>query len=147
MAQGRFTAQIEGWIAEKKALRDAVYREAAQRVVEIMQTPQKEGGNLRVKTGFLRASLHAALGDALPVVTDRPSDEVFYSYDAGEVNLVIAGASADDVITVAYAARYARPREYGSRGQPGDAFVRLASQQWGRVVQEVVTEARARSGT
>lgn len=146
MAQGSFKAQVDGWVGETKGRMGAVHRESAQRIVSIMQTPRAAGGNLRVDTGFLRASLVATTSLALPMQRDKPDGPASFSYDGGQVNLVIAGADIKDPITAVYTADYARPREYGARGQPGDRWVALAAQQWPRVVNEVVAEAKARAG-
>jgi hypothetical protein len=146
MAQGSFSAQVSDWVKETKERRDAVYRESAQRVVEVMQTPKAMGGNMRVDTGFLRASLIATTSAALPTTIDKPDGPAAFSYDAMQINLVIAGADITDPITVVYTANYARPREYGARGQPGDRFVALAAQQWQRIVAEVCNEAKSRAG-
>lgn len=145
MAQGSFAAAVGAWAAQTKGRVLAVRNEAAQRVVEVMQTPVSLGGNLRVDTGFLRASLVAINGSSLPALTENPGDRQF-SYDGAQVQLVIAEAAITDSLIFVYTANYARPREYGSRGQSGDRFVALAAQQWQRIVSEVVTEARQRAG-
>jgi hypothetical protein len=146
MAQGSFAAQVSDWVRETKGAAREVYRESAQRVVETMQVPRAMGGNMRVDTGFLRASLVATTTGMLPPLQDKPDGVAAFAYDAGQINLVINGADITDTITVAYTANYARPREYGARGQPGDRFVALAAQQWQRIVSEVATEAQARAG-
>ena len=145
MAQGSFSAQVNAWVNAQPARMKAVRAEAAQRTVEIMQTPVAKGGRLRVDTGFLRASLVGTIGQGSFTPRDKPEGATSFSYDAGAINLVIAGAAPSDAITVGYVARYAAAREYGARGQPGDAFVRLASQQWQRVVSEVAAEAQTRA--
>lgn len=192
MAQGPFSAGVSAWVAQTKERMDAVRKESAQRVVEIMQTPgpsvatvkkaisagaglgriKKNGdrgvskkafgpipnpggtGNLPVDSGFLRASLMGVIGEGTFTATEPPKDGSGFSYDAGQINLVIAGSKLTDTITVAYTAAYARRMEYGFKGtdslgrkynQPGRAFVRLAAQQWGRVVQEVSAEAQTRA--
>lgn len=146
MAQGSFTAQVRAFTDKAKANMDAVHRESAQRVVEVMQRPRGAGGNLRVDTGFLRASLVATTTGALPPTREKPDGIDVFPYDAGPINLIINGADIKDPITVVYTANYARPREYGARGQPGDRWVSLAAQQWQRIVSEVVTEVKARTG-
>lgn len=139
------TATVTAWVLETKARVLAVRNESAQRIVEIAQTPMAEGGRMRVDTGFLRASLVAFTGDGgMPAARANPGGA--FAYDAGQVSLVIAGADLDDRLTFAYTANYARPREYGANGQSPDAFVRMAAQQWQRVVGEVCVEARARAG-
>lgn len=145
MAAGTFSAQVEAWVKKSHGRLLAVRNEAAQDVVEIMQTPVGAGGRMRVDTGFLRASLVAVKGEGLPLKTSNPGG-INYTYDAGQVALVIAGADLKDALTFAYTANYARPREYGARGQPGDRFVALAAQQWQRVVDEAVARVKARTG-
>jgi len=146
MSQGKFTAEVEAFVAKSKERMDAVHRESAQRIVSVMQTPRAAGGNLRVDTGFLRASLVATTTGILPPTTGKPDGPAAFSYIAGTINLVIAGADIKEPITVVYTANYARPREYGARGQPGDRWVSLAAQQWQRVVSEVVAEVKTRTG-
>ena len=145
MAQGPFTAGVNAWVAQTEARMRAVRAEAAQRVVEIMQTPVAKGGNMPVDTGFMRASLQGQIGMGLFGPMSKPKGVDKFDYDAGPVNLVIAGSKLTDTITVAFTANYAIHQEYGARGRPGRAFVRLASQQWGRVVQEVSAEAQTRA--
>ncbi|RZJ47425.1 MAG: HK97 gp10 family phage protein [Brevundimonas sp.] len=146
MAQGSFSAQVSGWVRETKERREAVHKGSAQEIVSIMQTPRGGGGNLRVDTGFLRASLVAITGTALPAQTIKPDGGEAFSYDGAQINLVIAGADISQPLTFVYTANYARPREYGARGQPADRWVALAAQQWPQVVDRVCTEAKARSG-
>lgn len=146
MAQGAFSAKISSWVKETRERRDAVYRGSAQRIVAIMQTPRAAGGNLRVDTGFLRASLVATVGGNLPPQTIKPEGVAAFTYDAASINLVIAGAEINEPITAVYTANYARPREYGARGQAGDRWVALASQRWPQVVEQECAEARARAG-
>lgn len=192
MAQGPFSAGVTAWIAETRERMAAVRQEAAQRVVEIMQTPgpsvatvkkaisagaglgrvKKNGdrgvskkafgpipnpggtGNLPVDSGFLWSSLRAEIGvDPIPVF-DKPEDMARMTYNPDPINFVIIGAQAKDTITVAYTAAYARRMEYGFKGtdslgrkynQPGRAFVRLAAQQWGKIVRDVSLEAQNRA--
>lgn len=143
MAQGSFSAKISSWVKETRERRDAVYRGSAQRIVEIMQTPRAAAGNLRIDTGFLRASLTATTGSSLPPMTFKPDGIDAFPYDAGPINLVINGAEISDPITVVYTANYARPREYGARGQPADRWVSLAAQQWPQVVDQECAKAKA----
>lgn len=146
MAQAPFSASVSAWVKKTEARMEAVRKESVQRTVETMQTPRAAGGNLRVDTGFLRASLVASVGASVPALVAKPDGATRFSYDAGQISLVISGSTIKDPITVAYAANYARPREYGSRGQPGDRWVGLAAQQWPRIVSEVAKEAQARAG-
>jgi len=145
MAQGSFAAGVKEWVAETKERRLAVRNESAQRIVEIMQTPMAFGGRMRVDTGFLRASLRAAIGTANFATMAKPAEGLKFSYDASAVSLVILGAEITDPIEVVYTANYALAREYNPHGQTPDRFVALAAQQWVRVVDEVCREAQARN--
>lgn len=154
MAQG-FKATVDAWVAETKGRVLAVRNECAQRVIEIMQTPVSRGGALPVDTGFLRASLKAVAGDPHFALTMAPDAGGVFTWDGGEVALVIAGAAITDTISAVYTANYARRLEYGFIGQDslgrtynqaGRRFVALAAQQWPRIVSEVVTEAKGRAG-
>lgn len=154
MAQKGFSAAVGAWVAEQKQRMVAVRNGSAQRVVAVMQRPVTEGGNLPFKTGFLRASLQAVKGDALPPLRDNPSDAGAFSWGQGELALVLTGASLSDTVTVAYTAKYAKRMEYGFTGQDslgrsyrqqGRAFVRLAAQQWPTIVNQVAAEAQGRT--
>lgn len=146
MPQRSFSAQVSAWVAETKERVVAVRNEAAQRTVELMQTPVAAGGNLPVDTGFMRASLRALIGIALPGETYRPDGPGHYGYDESAVNLVIASAQLSDTITVAYSANYALFVEMGGRGRPARRFVALAAQNWPSIVEQVCVEARSRAG-
>lgn len=148
MAQGSFSASVGAWVAQTKARTLAVRNEAAQRIVEEMNTAGPsvanpgggQGGHVPVDTGFLRASLLAINGTALPSVRMNPSPDARYSYDEGQVGLVIADAAITDTLTFVYTANYARFMEERY------AFVRLAAQNWQNTVATVAREAQARAG-
>jgi hypothetical protein len=145
MPQGSFSAKVSAWVKETKERRVAVYRESAQRIVDIMQTPMAAGGRMRVDTGFLRSSIRAAIGTANFATMAKPVGQLKFTYDAAAISLVIAGADITDPIEVVYTANYARAREYNPNGQTPDRFVAMAAQQWVRVVDEVCREAQARN--
>lgn len=145
---GRFGGKVSAWVAETKARQEAVFKESVQRVMEVAQTPGPSvanpgggmGGHMPIATGFLRASLQAVIGTGPPLARENPNRHVKYSFDAGEVSLVIAGATISDTITLAYTANYARfvHRRY--------QFVTLAAQRWPQIVAEVSAEAQRRTG-
>ena len=134
---------MSAWVAQTKARREAVFKGSTQSVIELMQIPRGAGGALRVKTGFLRASLVAFTGTSFPTQTFRPSDDVAYGYDAGAISLTILGAAPGEPITAVYTANYARDREYGANGQAPDRWVALAAQQWPAIVAEECAKAKA----
>lgn len=142
MPQGSFAAQVSAFAAKSKDRIVRVRNESAERVVDIMQTIDDEGGRLKFDTGFLRASLRACFGEPGFAVTYNPNDGTTFSYDPTEVSMVIASQDLSDVLTFVYTANYALPREYGARGQSPDAFVQGAAMQWQRVVSEVAAELK-----
>lgn len=124
----------------------AVQLESVQRTIEIMQLPVDKGGNLPVKSGFLRASLKAAIGSANFVTAPNPGGDRTFSYDGAAVSLVIAKAQLSDPIEAVYTAVYARVANYGGQNRPARLFVDLAAQRWQATVNAVAAEARARHG-
>lgn len=143
--QARFSGQIDDWVMATEQRMTAVLRESTRRVIEVMQTPVNEGGNMPIDTGFLRASLVVVInGDPPPA--RRISDGQKHMYNASAIVLEIAKFNAGDRLVAGYTADYARHVEYGANGHAGRAFTRLASQQWGRIVQEVTADAKARVG-
>ena len=138
-------AQISAWVKELPQRQLAVFQTAVQRTIEMAQTPISQGGNMPVDTGFLRASGQVVIGDDVPgELAPNPNPGVgAFTYDAGPVNLVIAGAKLGDTISFAYTANYAVFQNYGARGQPGHHFVDLAVQAWPQTVA-VCAEAEKR---
>ena len=146
MVARSFSATIDRWVAETKERMVAVRNIAAERTIEDMQTPVAKGGNMPVKTNFLRASLQATIGDSLPPVREKPEGVETFNYGAGQVTLILARADLGDVITVAYTANYAKAVNYGARGRPARMFVELAAQRWPRHVDEAARYVRSRAG-
>lgn len=148
MANGRFTAYVTGATAKRKKVVRAIFQTAAQSTTEEMQTPGPSvanpgggaGGHMPISSGFLRASLQASLAGPVMPTQEPPTKDGKYTYDAGQVSLVIASADLTDKITVSYGARYARYMEnrYG--------FVRLSAQNWRKHVAEATAKAQAKLG-
>jgi hypothetical protein len=91
---------------------------------------------MRVDTGFLRASGKAST-TAMPRLDQSRGGQASFNYSESEIALVIAGAELGQTIYFGYTAEYAAAREYGSRGQAPDAFVRSAAQKWPAIVEQV----------
>ena len=154
MPQGSFSAQVNDWVKGSKARMVAVRNEAAQRTIEIMQTPVAKGGNLPVDTGFLRASLKAAIGTANFQEIENDASASL-TYNPEDISLIISGADISDTIEAVYTAKYARRMNYGFSGedslgrvynQAPRLFVDLAAQQWPQIVDQVAREAEGRAG-
>ncbi|MCG8447862.1 MAG: HK97 gp10 family phage protein [Hyphomicrobiales bacterium] len=137
-----FSAQVGDWVQKSERRMEAVFKESTQRVIEEAQKTRKEGGRMRVDTGFLRASLMASTA-AMPLLRagarpapNTPDNSVLYESD--QVALVIAGAGVGDTIYAGYTAEYAAARE------SKDAFVTSAALKWQQIVNQVVAETRGR---
>lgn len=141
-----FAADVDAWVQRTRQRQEAVFRESLQRLVERMQRPVADGGNMPVDTGFLRASIQASKSGPPPTRGDRPGEAATYTYLPDDINLVIASAMGGETVWVTYGANYARAVEYGAGGREARGFVRNAVQQWQSIVTEVAQEARARSG-
>lgn len=129
---GEFMAEINAWTRKSEARMTAVFRQSAQTVAETVKTTRDRGGYMRVKTGFLRASLMASTSQ-MPGINPmaQPADDAAdnsYPEDSN-VTLVIAGADPGETIYLGFTANYARLREYE------DGFVRLTAQQWPQIVE------------
>lgn len=135
MANLTFSSAIAGWAEKIPEAVESVRNESAKEVVREMQTLRREGGRLRFDTGFLWSSLMASTS-AMPRINPgaNPVEGQSYSFEFGQVEAVIAGASLKDTLYFGYTASYAAYREYGANGQPADAFVRGAAQNWNQIV-------------
>lgn len=136
-----FAAQVDAWTKETRRRMLAVFHKSAEKVSErvVRKTP--------VDTGFLRASWAGSL-NGIPTIRPghRPSKDAkqgSYAYDSGPINLVIRSVPLGGTIYMGFAAEYAPHVEYGARGRAGRGMVRLAAQQWPRIVDEAIAEAKA----
>lgn len=151
MAQGKFSAQINSWVAETKERQTVVFQNAAEALLSEVVKPGPSvarpsasgGGNMPIDTGFLASSLQVVIGDGLAALRPNPNPAGSYSYDASAVGLVIQNAKIGDTITATFAAEYAIVMEARY------AFVRLAAQRWPQFVEieaaKAETAVRSRS--
>lgn len=147
MAKLSFSAQVAAFAEKVPGAVEAVFKESVQEVVEEMQKPVGQGGRMRVDTGFLRASLMASTS-SMPVIRANadPAAGGTYAPDFGQIEAIIAGADLNSTLYFGYTASYAGYREFGAHGQPPDAFVRSAAQQWQPIVDRKVSELKSRLG-
>lgn len=147
MATLSFSAAVAQWADKVEGAVEAVFKESVQEVIEEMQTPVGQGGRMRVDTGFLRASLLAS-STSMPTIiaSAKPIEGGTYTADFSQIEAVIAGADIGDTLYFGYTASYAGHREYGSNGQPADAFVRMAAQNWPIIVDRKAAELKSRLG-
>lgn len=133
-----FSAQVAAFVAKSEKRLELVVKESAQRVgLEVKErTP--------VDTGFLRASFMASTS-AMPLIDRNARPGAGPVADRGEeIALVIAGASLGQPIYMGFVAGYAAHVEYGVNGRSGVGMVRLSAQRWPAIVNQVVSEAKAR---
>lgn len=138
-----FAAEVDEWVKSSKARLTAVFQKALDATAEDMGTPVSRGGNLRVDTGFLRASMTAVVGQEMPA---GPSINPLRSKDGkgdpfgdpNVVHLIIGEATAGDIVSIGFTANYAQYRE------PQDGFVLTAAQRWPMYVDKAVAEAKRR---
>lgn len=143
---GNFTAQVSEAIAQSKVAIEAVFKEAAQRVILEMNTTIPNGGNVPVDTGFLWHSLQVSTA-AMPQIDQSATNpgHTPHSFDSGQVSLVINGATLETPIFAGYTAAYAPAQNYGRTDAAGNShaghlFVEKAAQRWEQIVKQVEAE-------
>ncbi len=144
---GKFEDQIKRFQRKYEKRLRATARTSVQEVVSLAQRVEGDGGQMRVDTGFLRASIQGATG-TMPRGKTQPrkgakKDEYAGQQVAGTpITAVIAkwDLGMDQPLHVGWTAAYARPREYK------DGFLRLAVQNWDTIVIKEATIARAGIG-
>ena len=147
MENKTFTATVDDWVRDTKQRMEAVAKTATQELFIEVVKPVGQGGRMRVDTGFLRASFRASLDAPINLSLENPDPENgVFKLDQGEISLTINRAEIGQTIFGTFTANYARPREYGSRGQPADAFVLSNAQRWPDFVREAVATVRAEAG-
>lgn len=143
-----FGAAVNAWTRRSNKRLTAVFRESAERTMDAAQATIPSGGNLPIKTGFLRATGQAGIG-AMPTGPTQPGEG---KPQTGAYTLVINNAKVGDTLYFGWTAAYARRMEYGFVGtdslgrtynQAGFGFVRLAVQNWQQTVKQVIAEAMA----
>lgn len=134
---GEFSAKVSAWVRSKKERIVATRNLAVEKVVGYAQTPVGAGGNMPIKSGFLRASIASTRDGSIPMKTYKPDGDGVFTYTGGGLTLTLAGADMDDVITVGWTANYARYAENKN------AFMRLAAQRWPEAVREASRELEA----
>lgn len=141
-----FGEQIDAWIGDAIERRDLVAKEAAQRQFERVLTPRAKGGNMRVDTGFLRASAKVSLDNPVLGLEEnsakgRSEDQkgvVIFPFDEGAISLTINRMEWGQTLWMVFSANYAKPREHK------DLFVRSSVALWQDDVDWAVNLVRGR---
>jgi hypothetical protein len=128
----RFDQQVRDFRRKYNARMRVIARTAVQDTISQAQRTMPEGGRMRIDTGFLRASIQAALGTMPrgPSTNDGgyggKRKYALGQQVAGEPVPVtlLKWEPGKDVLYVGWTASYARPREYH------DGFLRGAVAKW-----------------
>lgn len=140
MPQSDFAGQVSAWVAQTQERLDAVFRESTQRVFELAQTPVAAGGNLPVKTGYLRASFRITTDAPAPVDPGATNEgRVTMSYSPEPIT-----AELGQTVYGSWTAAYSAAVNYGTSKRRGYHFVELAAQQWPAIVAQVSEELQQR---
>ena len=124
-----FAKQVGSIVAKSEDRMLAVFRQSAQDVVNDAQQPRAKGGNMPVRTGFLRNTGDSAI-NAMPFgETEPPEGQEIFEWDGDVALAVINRAQLGDTIFFGWSANYAKYMEarYG--------FMRLAAQNWDQIVK------------
>lgn len=137
-----FVADVGRQVLEMKGYTKRVWQMALIRFAEYMNMPVDRGGNMPVRTGFLRSTLMASTSPLAIASLERPDADGPYPYFPTKVERIIMGARVGEKIYLGYLADYVWYAEYGGRNYAGHAFIRLAVQQWPSMVEWAKNAAR-----
>jgi len=140
-----FSGQIAAFNRKVTQRYRTVAKTAVQETVSMAQRVRDEGGRMRVDTGFLRASIQAAVGNMPSGPTENENKKKYPigSIVAGEpvsVTLVRWNPDREEVLYIGWTANYARYRE------AQDGFLRGAVELWDVTVNSAVAKVRAGFG-
>lgn len=139
-----FAARVDAWILETNERMMAVTRDALNNLVDDASKPVAQGGQMRVDTGFLRASGRASLNQLPTGASIRPADAVtgqFLSdYDGDAVVTTLAAMEPGDTFYFGWTAEYAAVRD------TFDGFLSLRLQNWQKYVDDSARRARTAAG-
>ncbi len=135
-----FAEQVGAFVAQSEERMTTVFRESMQNAINEAQRERGKGGNMPVKTGFLRATGDAALnklpsGDSLPEANNG-----VYKWSPTASLIIINQSSLGDSVYFGWSANYAQfmERRYG--------FSRLAAQNWDQIVKRAARALERRLG-
>lgn len=136
MAKGPqgFGKRVEAMIDRAERRQLAVYRFSCQDLVAEVLRPVSRGGNMPVVTGNLRRSARASKKSVPPMTRRRDG----FASASGEIAAIIASLRIGESFFLGFQAVYAR-RVEARRG-----FVRLAAQNWKKIVNRNVLRVKAR---
>lgn len=140
-----FSDSVRAFRKTYEARLRSVGRDSVQEIISMAQTTRGEGGAMRVKTGFLRASIQAAIDKVPsgPVKGEKGEVYAVGTQAAGEpvsATLLRWDPNTGATLFVGWTANYARARE------AHDGFLRSAAQMWDKIVENSAKKARQEIG-
>jgi len=131
---GKFANDVKKFETKFEKRFRATARGAVQTVVMTAERTRGQGGRMRIKTGFLRASIQGSLSGMPSGPADNPSGTTY------DLNAQAAGAPLAAILLqwdpakgmplfIGWTANYARHREYH------DGFLRGAVERWDQHVK------------
>lgn len=132
---GNFTTQLDEFVVDTERKVLAVMQTALSDLTRDSNTPKVKGGRLPVETGFLRSSAAAAI-NARPIGDVRGDKKDVYTYDATQVETIIASINAGDTFYFGWTAEYARLME------ARNGFLEGAVMKWQSFVDKAVSKLR-----
>lgn len=140
MARKPLGQQLSEITRKYEVMLEATAKEAAQSLVEEVQTPRPKGGKLPVDTSFLRNSMSGALNSTPSGPATKPAGYTQTDWDASPILLVINRVKIGDRLVLGYTANYAPYMEARY------AFVRSAAQNWNQHVDKAARKVRREVG-
>lgn len=129
----QFAAIVLDWTIDMKDYTKKVWQESFIQFVYFMQRPTEQGGNMPVKTGFLRSSLMVSTSPLAWSRTRKPDTGFFqYTWFPTEMETTVRSAKVGQTLYCMYQAEYASVIEYEYY-----MFQRLAVQMWPTIVEQV----------
>jgi hypothetical protein len=129
-------ANLNQWFQKTEARMEAVFKTAAQDMVQQVTETKAKGGNFPVDTGFARNSILAAINSIPSGRSKQPKGYLNADLDLQPTVLVINRAKIGDRIVVGIVAEYAIYIE------ARDAPVRKAAQRWPATVKNAAAKVR-----
>lgn len=137
-----FSKDVQKW--GDKALRRVRYvaRTATLDVVNDALISTAKGGNMRVDTGFLRASGQAKIGAMPSGPTSNPDREIYGENELAKGapigSTLLRWQAEKERFYFGFTANYARYREYK------DGYLRAAAMQWQDFVRSAVKQSKVK---
>ncbi len=132
-----FQAQVDDIVKKDAAKMDAVVKGSLQDLIDEAQLSDDYGGNMRVDTGFLRASGQSSLSGMPSGPTRGESkDPNSYQYSSAKVVANIMGLKPGGTLWFGWTAIYASAREFK------DGFLSAALQNWQKIVDANVRKSK-----